>query len=94
MNGLRVIAISFAVFLLAGASTSIPRARAVNPNVAQFVSSCVSYVPREWGQYRGGSNQSGLAFEDSSGTLRFVTNLPCGAVPVIALEIRRVASKN
>jgi len=27
--------------------------------------------------------------EASDGTLRFVTNLPCGSVPVIALEVRR-----
>ncbi|HTV60485.1 MAG TPA: hypothetical protein VMJ93_16550 [Verrucomicrobiae bacterium] len=94
MNRLRTIAIAIGIFMLAAISTSVPRAKAVNPAVAQFDSSCVSYVPREWGQYRGGSGQSGLAFEDSSGTLRFVTNLPCGAVPVIALEIRRAASKN
>ncbi len=50
---------------------------------------CVSTVPRSWGEYRGGSNQAGLAFEASDGTLRFLTNLPCGAVPVIALEVRR-----
>jgi hypothetical protein len=50
---------------------------------------CVSTVPRSWGQYRGGSNQAGLAFEASDGTLRFVTNLPCGATPVVALEVRR-----
>lgn len=50
---------------------------------------CVSTVPRSWGEYRGGSNQAGLAFEASDGTLRFVTNLPCGSVPVIALEVRR-----
>lgn len=50
---------------------------------------CVSTVPRSWGEYRRGSNQAGLAFEASDGTLRFVTNLPCGAVPVIALEVRR-----
>jgi hypothetical protein len=50
---------------------------------------CVSSVPRSWGQYRGGSSQAGLAFEASDGTLRFVTNLPCGASPVIALEVRR-----
>jgi hypothetical protein len=62
-----------------------------NANTPQFGldSQCVSNVPRSWGQYRGGSNQAGLAFEASDGTLRFVTNLPCGATPVIALEVRR-----
>ena len=61
---------------------------------AQFNSDaqCVATVPRSWGVYRGGSNQAGLAFEASDGTLRFVTNLPCGAVPAIALEVRRTPS--
>jgi hypothetical protein len=60
---------------------------------AQFGDSqCVSTVPRSWGQYRGGSSQAGLAFEASDGTLRFVTNLPCGATPVIALEVRRTST--
>jgi hypothetical protein len=50
---------------------------------------CVSYVPRAWGPYRGGSQQSGPAFEDSAGTLRFVTSLPCQGTPEVSLEIRR-----
>lgn len=51
---------------------------------------CVSQVPAEWGQFRGGSEQTGLAFEDHRGTLRFVTSFPCnGAVPPVALEVRR-----
>jgi hypothetical protein len=52
-------------------------------------SQCVSTVPRSWGRYRGGSSQAGLAFEASDGTLRFVTDLPCGATPIIALEVLR-----
>jgi hypothetical protein len=56
---------------------------------------CVSSVPADWGAFRGGSEQSGLSFEDRQGTLRFVTNIPCnGAVPQIALEIRRTNPKN
>jgi len=74
-------------------SPAIPAAPSASNNVTapQFGldSQCVSAVPRSWGQYRGGSSQSGLAFEASDGTLRFVTNLPCGATPVIALEVRR-----
>lgn len=51
---------------------------------------CVAQVPQAWGQFKGGSQQSGLAFEDSHGTLRFVTNLPCGGgTPLVALEVRR-----
>ena len=53
-------------------------------------SACYATVPRSWGQFRGGSAQSGLAFEDSAGTLRFLTNIPCGGTPIVALEIRRV----
>ena len=50
---------------------------------------CVALVPKSWGTYRGASTQSGLAFEDSAGTLRFLTNIPCDGSPVVALEIRR-----
>jgi hypothetical protein len=74
------------------ASAALPVAAAAVPGATnpQFGDSqCVSNVPRAWGQYRGGSNQAGLAFEASDGTLRFVTNLPCSATPVIALEVRR-----
>jgi hypothetical protein len=53
-------------------------------------SACYATVPKNWGQFRGGSAQSGLAFEDSAGTLRFLTNIPCGGTPIVALEIRRV----
>jgi len=55
------------------------------------IGGCVSAVPQQWGQYKGGSAQSGLAFEDREGTIRFLTNLPCGATPLVALEIRRTA---
>ncbi|MBZ5644651.1 MAG: hypothetical protein LAO19_17985 [Acidobacteriia bacterium] len=56
---------------------------------------CVSTVPQDWGAFRGGSEQSGLAFEDKQGTLRFVTNFPCnGVVHPVALEIRRAPLKN
>jgi len=54
---------------------------------------CVSYIPAEWGEFKGGNQQSGLAFQDRTGTLRFVTNLPCDATPQPALEIRRNAPK-
>jgi len=50
---------------------------------------CVAAVPRAWGEYKGGSSQSGLAFQAPDGTLRFLTNLPCGAQPIIALKIVR-----
>ena len=64
---------------------------AAHTRLPQFVdSACYATVPKNWGQFRGGSAQSGLAFEDSAGTLRFLTNIPCGGSPIVALEIRRV----
>jgi hypothetical protein len=55
---------------------------------------CVSQVPQAWGQFKGGSQQTGLAFEDTNGTLRFITNFPCNsATPAVALEIRRTPGK-
>jgi hypothetical protein len=59
--------------------------------VPQFDSDaqCVSAVPRAWGDFKGGSAQSGLAFQASDGTLRFLTNLPCGSQAVVALKIVR-----
>lgn len=51
---------------------------------------CVSQIPQGWGQFKGGSEQSGLAFEDGHGTLRFVLSFPCnGSIPPVALEVRR-----
>jgi hypothetical protein len=55
---------------------------------------CVRYIPREWGEYKGGSQQSGLAFQDSAGTLRFFTSIPCESTPQVALEIRRSNATN
>jgi hypothetical protein len=52
----------------------------------------VAQVPRAWGTYRGASAQSGLAFEDSGGTIRFLTNIPCDGVPTVSLEIRGTTS--
>jgi len=50
---------------------------------------CVGQIPSSWGEFKGGSSQGGFAFQDSAGTLRFVTNVPCGGTPQIALEIHR-----
>jgi hypothetical protein len=63
--------------------------KAATPPAQVWSPGCVSSVPKAWGQFRGGSAQTGLAFEDSAGTLRFVTNVPCGSTPLVALEVRR-----
>ena len=60
------------------------------PKSAQlWTSSCVATIPKAWGQFKGGNSQTGIAFEDTAGTLRFVTNIPCGGTPLVALEVRR-----
>ena len=97
----RFSALTFAALALIAASAKITasthadkRSDAIHVGAAPQSSQCVATVPKVWGEYRGGSAQSGLAFEDSNGTLRFITNLPCGAVPTVALEIHRSTSYN
>jgi hypothetical protein len=58
-----------------------------------FQAQCRSFVPLEWGEYKGSSSGFGVAFQDSTGTLRFVTNVTCEGVPPVALEIRRTMPK-
>jgi hypothetical protein len=82
------IAVLVAVVVLVGlkvyaAATPKP------PKPQIWTPGCVAAVPRSWGTFRGASTQSGLAFEDNAGTLRFLTNVPCDGTPVVALEIRR-----
>jgi hypothetical protein len=50
-----------------------------------------SIGPKILGAFRGASAQSGLAFEDGAGTIRFLTNIPCDGVPIVSLEIHRTA---
>ena len=65
------------------------------PQPAQFwTPGCVATIPKAWGQFKGGDAQSGLAFEDNTGTLRFFTNIPCGGTPLVALEVRRSDTSN
>ena len=51
---------------------------------------CVIRVPSDWGDFVG-SGPYGLTFRDSSGTLRFVSQFPCGleGVPNLALQVQR-----
>lgn len=58
-----------------------------------FQAQCRSFVPLEWGDYKGSSSGFGLAFQDSTGTIRFITNATCEGVPPVALEIRRTMPK-
>lgn len=48
-------------------------------NTADANSNCVVSVPKAWGEFKGGS-LFGLAFEDQTGTLRFLLHPPCGSL--------------
>jgi hypothetical protein len=83
-----IVLLATFLFVLKVYSSKTVEAR---PQLLQFGdSACYATVPKSWGQFRGGSAQCGLAFEDSAGTLRFLTNIPCGGTPIVALEIRRI----
>lgn len=86
---LRFLAVAF---LIQPVGTSLDAPSRVNSQTT-YGYTCVSYIPAEWGEFKGGNQQSGLAFQDRTGTLRFVTNLPCDSTPQPALEIRRTPPK-
>ena len=50
---------------------------------------CQFAVLRDWGDFKGAS-QWGFAFEDSSGTIRVFSQLPCTVgQPHLAIEMKR-----
>jgi hypothetical protein len=55
---------------------------------------CVVIVPQDWGEFKGISKY-GLVFEDKSGTLRLIEQMPCSidsgmvGVPKVSVEVRR-----
>ena len=92
-NTIRTIMV--VAFVILGALVSLKIHAATPKKPAQvWTPGCVASVPKSWGAYKGGSAQSGLSFEDSAGTLRFLTNIPCDGTPAVALEIRRTVSNS
>jgi hypothetical protein len=90
-NSNKIIAtVALVVVALISVKTYAAAPKAPKPQV--WTPGCVASVPRSWGVFKGASTQSGLAFEDSAGTLRFLTNIPCDGSPVVALEIRRTVT--
>jgi len=83
-----------AVLLLAAANWFYSRKTQAAPQLSFGQPACKSFVPPEWGDYKGSSEHYGLVFQDNNGTLRFITNVPCEATPQIALEIRRGSPNN
>jgi hypothetical protein len=84
---LMIVAVLFAIVALV--SLKVHAATPNKPAPQVWTPGCVASVARAWGAFKGGSAQSGLAFEDNAGTLRFLTNIPCSGTLVVALEIRR-----
>lgn len=81
-----------AVLLLTAANWFYARKTKAAPQ-QMFQAQCRSFVPLEWGDYKDSSSGFGLAFQDSTGTIRFITNATCEGVPQVALEIRRTTPK-
>jgi hypothetical protein len=82
------------VVLLTVANWFYARKAKASPQPQQmFQAQCRSFVPLEWGDFKGSSSGFGLAFQDSTGTIRFVTNATCEGVPPVALEVRRTMPK-
>ncbi len=88
VKSIAIAALALTVTLL---TVKLYAASPTPPKPQLWTPGCVAQVPRAWGTYRGASAQSGLAFEDSTGTIRFLTNVPCNGVPTVSLEIRRTA---
>ena len=88
------IAIAVALAMVTLVSLKLFASAPKSPLPQVWTPGCVSAVPKAWGTFKGGSAQSGLAFEDSAGTLRFLTNIPCNGAPAVALEIRRTAGSS
>jgi hypothetical protein len=83
-----------AALLLTAANWFYARRAKAAPQLVLGQPQCKSFVPLEWGEYKGSSNSYGVAFQDSKGTLRFITNVSCQAVPSVALEIQRGMPSN
>ncbi len=95
MRKFMIQALVLTAFLLGFVSSSLLfPSKAIKAAPQSGFGGCVATVPQQWGQFRGGSAQSGLAFEDREGTIRFLTNIPCGGTPLVALEIRRISANS
>lgn len=86
----RIVKALIAVLILIGAKLLFFPTKSTKASPQQNFGACVARVPQEWGEFVGGSAQSGVTFRDRQGTLRFVTTFPCnGTIPTVALEVTR-----
>jgi hypothetical protein len=63
--------------LLVSAALDVPTTKATSQ--AAYGYTCVSYIPAEWGEFKGGNRQSGLTFRFETG--RFASSPICTATP-------------
>jgi len=62
---LRFLAVSFLILLI---SASLDFSSAPADSQITCAYPCVSSIPLAWSQFKGGNQQSGLAFQDCAGT--------------------------
>ncbi len=86
-----IVALTIATALL---SFKVYAAAPQPPKPQDWTPGCVAGVPKSWGTFRGASAQSGLAFEDANGTIRFLTNVPCNGTPIPSLTVLRTVEKS
>lgn len=85
-----IMKVLLVVLALAGAKLLFFPSKHAKASPQVAFGACMANVPQEWGEFVGGSEQSGVTFRDRQGTLRFVTTFPCdGTIPAVALEVRR-----
>jgi hypothetical protein len=82
------------VVMLGVSNWFFARRTSAKPQIVYGQAQCTTYVPASWGEYVGSSEHYGIAFKDNAGTLRFVTNVPCEAVPQVALQVKRSTPPN
>ena len=90
----RIVKVLLVVLILVGVKLLFFPTPSTKASPQETFGACVAQIPQDWGEFVGGSEQSGVAFKDRQGTLRFITNFPCnGTIPAVALEVRRSPAK-
>lgn len=83
-----------AIAVLALGAAMAPQQPMADAQKESVQPTCIITVPLSWGEFKGASNDLGLAFQDSAGTLRFIRDSGCEMpgfqrFPPVFLEVRR-----
>ena len=93
MNGKRIAVVTSLALVSAIGGYQLKAHAQQQPK--QFPYPCTVLIPADWGEYAGTATGAGMVFEDSSGTLRIISDIPCSidggvsGTPRIIAEIRR-----